>query len=479
MKSLLLVAAQLTAATTITQGYLQLRLAEQYEKNYGAMKLDLCATNFKHMPDPTDCKNAPTTRLQLIPEIGMVVEGSVTKRSRQVDFGFDFSWPGDLSLITWMHNKPDSFSGKLSPNPKNDDSWTPIVFEHSQKVLIEARVICTDNYYGVKCDTYCEESEHYTCDVTTGHKKCKDDWQTLAGDREQCTSPVCDPSCSVHGRCVAPGKCQCDSGFQGQNCADCITSPGCRHGQCVDNRPYTCQCHSSSWIGAHCDIPTNPCFTETGRHMCLNGGQCAFDSVKWAVRFNRRTFTMSDVSHFLNERLMSCECPTGYAGLRCEAIEIKCENGGVVDATLNRCVCPKGTTGLHCESMMESTLGETKNNENDNSLVLGVIIGIVIVVALIVVAAAAIVCMPHFKSAKPAQLAMDDEEIAPTLECVESVVSEKHHKSRTVTEQRYGKGHDRTAVKENSIQGQHQPPSYNDVVGHHTSRGDTLIVSSS
>ena len=47
-----------------------------------------------------------------------------------------------------MHNKPDSFSGKLSPNPKNDDSWTPIVFEHSQKVLIEARVICTDNYYG-------------------------------------------------------------------------------------------------------------------------------------------------------------------------------------------------------------------------------------------------------------------------------------------------------------------------------------------
>ena len=95
MKSLLLVATQLTAtvASTITQGYLQLRMAEQYEKNYGGFKLDLCATNFKHMPDPSDCKNAPTTRLQLIPEIGMVVEGSVNKRSRQVDFGFDFSWP--------------------------------------------------------------------------------------------------------------------------------------------------------------------------------------------------------------------------------------------------------------------------------------------------------------------------------------------------------------------------------------------------
>ena len=124
MKSLLLVAAQLTAATTITQGYLQLRLAEQYEKNYGAMKLDLCATNFKHMPDPTDCKNAPTTRLQLIPEIGMVVEGSVTKRSRQVDFGFDFSWPVSTKKFKnlvmtsqYYHYRYYLFLIRLEPTP--------------------------------------------------------------------------------------------------------------------------------------------------------------------------------------------------------------------------------------------------------------------------------------------------------------------------------------------------------------------------
>ena len=43
-----------------------------------------------------------------------------------------------------MHNKPDSFSGRLTPY----EDWKPIQFKHTKKVLIEARVVCANNYYG-------------------------------------------------------------------------------------------------------------------------------------------------------------------------------------------------------------------------------------------------------------------------------------------------------------------------------------------
>ena len=39
-----------------------------------------------------------------------------------------------------------------------------------------------------ECDTYCEGNDHYECDAETGEKKCKDGWQTLPTDYQQCTS---------------------------------------------------------------------------------------------------------------------------------------------------------------------------------------------------------------------------------------------------------------------------------------------------
>ena len=94
MKTILIsTLASLASSSSTIQGYLQLRLADQYDQNYGQFKLDLCAINFKHEPAVSDCKYAPNDGLKLIDQIGMVAQSSVTKRSRQVDFGFGFSWP--------------------------------------------------------------------------------------------------------------------------------------------------------------------------------------------------------------------------------------------------------------------------------------------------------------------------------------------------------------------------------------------------
>ena len=76
-----------------TQGYLQLRMNEYYEQNYGAFKLDLCASDFEHNPRPEKCRHVPHHELRLIPGTGMVARATVTKRSRQIDFPFNFSWP--------------------------------------------------------------------------------------------------------------------------------------------------------------------------------------------------------------------------------------------------------------------------------------------------------------------------------------------------------------------------------------------------
>ena len=45
----------------------------------------------------------------------------------------------------------------------------------------------------------------------------------------------------------------CYSGWNGDDCSECVTLPECKHGYCKDN-PNTCIC-KEGWAGHLCDQP--------------------------------------------------------------------------------------------------------------------------------------------------------------------------------------------------------------------------------
>uniref|UniRef100_A0A3Q3B9L4 Platelet endothelial aggregation receptor 1 n=1 Tax=Kryptolebias marmoratus TaxID=37003 RepID=A0A3Q3B9L4_KRYMA len=118
----------------------------------------------------------------------------------------------------------------------------------------------------------------------------------------------CVPHCSrecVHGRCVAPDRCQCERGWRGDDCSnDCDAKhwgPGCRQ---------DCRCEN----GALCEPLDGAC-------QCPPG--------------------------FLG---LLCEdsCPAGTFGRGCRQA-CRCKNGGSCDKSTGECTCPGGFTGTFCE----------------------------------------------------------------------------------------------------------------------------------
>ena len=105
MKTILATLASLaTAAATgaPVQGRLELKLSTQYDRNYGANQPTVCATNYKHKPDPEACDFAGNSGFQLFQDFGIVAKSGLNKQNRQRDFEFAFSWPvsTDFSDVT-------------------------------------------------------------------------------------------------------------------------------------------------------------------------------------------------------------------------------------------------------------------------------------------------------------------------------------------------------------------------------------------
>uniref|UniRef100_A0A4W5LRA5 Platelet endothelial aggregation receptor 1 n=1 Tax=Hucho hucho TaxID=62062 RepID=A0A4W5LRA5_9TELE len=158
--------------------------------------------------------------------------------------------------------------------------------------------------------------------------------------RDKCV-PRCTKEC-VHGRCVAPDRCQCEGGWRGDDCSSACNDkhwgPGCgqlckcENGGLCNPVTGTCQC-PPGYIGRRCEDPCPPGTFGKGclqKCQCGTGGSCNKVTGECLCREN---FTGT-----------FCEkaCPKSRCPLRCP-----CQNGGICQGK-GICACPPGWTGEVC-----------------------------------------------------------------------------------------------------------------------------------
>ncbi len=135
--------------------------------------------------------------------------------------------------------------------------------------------------------------------------------QTLAPSPD---ASDCPNACSGNGVCVG-GSCDCDPGWEGEDCSIPKCQPPCQNGGTC-TAPDTCDC-SAGWEGQDCSIPVCP-------DPCQNGGICSAPD--------------------------TCTCQPGWGGPVCEnpVCEPPCQNGTCTAP--GTCTCLLGWEGPLCEN---------------------------------------------------------------------------------------------------------------------------------
>ena len=224
-------------------------------------------------------------------------------------------------------------------------------FPHGDCSAPGGKCTCAPFYYGPDCAIGDGASERHC--FSKG--RCDERGVCLAGwTGVDCGRPACLHNCSRHGKCVSPGKCECECGYEGVDCSKPTCGKlGCSgNGLCV--APGACAC-MSGWTGKDCNIPlcAGSC---SGAGRCVAPGLCQCD----AGRDGDDCSLTSDgklaaqpvcPSHCRNHGKCvkgMCICDPGFGGLSCEAqCDHSCSGHGVCSGP-NVCACSGGWVGKRC-----------------------------------------------------------------------------------------------------------------------------------
>eukprot|EP00064_Thunnus_orientalis_P015395 superscaffoldBa00002844_g15447 len=168
---------------------------------------------------------------------------------------------------------------------------------------------------------------------------CAEGW---AGRRCNFFTDTCASNPCVHGNCSVNGltyECTCEFGYAGADCeeeVDMCENHLCAHGGTCLHGPdrYACLC-PENYTGPLCKrpkLPVSVCGDDTRNYTCFNGGNCT-------------------------DRELSCDCPPGFIGHRCEQEVDECKsnpclNGGYCRNLINKfiCVCDMSFAGDMCQT---------------------------------------------------------------------------------------------------------------------------------
>ncbi|XP_071962629.1 uncharacterized protein [Antedon mediterranea] len=337
----------------------------------------ICLTNYQvDIPMSPEC----TFGRQVTPVIGENTFNDSFQNEfvNPIRIPMEFVWPGDFLLIieamhdaSGVHVEEGSERKLLTRLAMTDaidasKTWTNSThMDQNHTLHFSYRVVCNNNRYGPQCATECTPRDnyfsHYTCD-SEGNKVCLDGWTG-----PNCITPVCDEC--VHGYCTAPNQCECQAGWKGEQCDECITHPSCDNGFCYT--AFQCIC-KTGWRGVFCNFDATFC---TENNPCRHGGICEHTDNGSGYQCNCPTGTTGShceileadnscqcengaTCRFVDDGVQVCDCPTGYFGSMCEnydncqSIDALCQNGGTCsngeDTYL--CACPDGFIGNNCET---------------------------------------------------------------------------------------------------------------------------------
>jgi len=147
----------------------------------------------------------------------------------------------------------------------------------------------------------------------------------------------------VNGNCVTPEKCDCNAGWDGNNCTTPVCSSGCDHGNCT--APNNCSC-DSGWNGKACD---EPICSNCGDHgTCVSPNNCSCDS-GWNGTNCDQAVCSNGCVHGNCTGPNTCKCDDGWRGSTCAEFDCgDCVHGNC-SAPNGECICDSGYTGDSCE----------------------------------------------------------------------------------------------------------------------------------